>query len=256
MPEERDWYDKTDLAAKILTPIIIFLLGATYSYQQSKADQEQKSMDRVISLTKNLTSGNPGEQQVALALIAREKQLHPDLIPNELLAVALPEVVRVAINSSNPETAEQAKKVAVDLSANTNLAQDVQTSVENVSPRIYIHIPEEGLRDEAKQIESRLEALNYIVPGIEKVSSSPSGAEVRYFKKTEEPEARKLAQQLRDLGVSDAKEAYVSGSEVSTKIRPRHFEIWFGPNSFSAKSNSNQSTPQQSETKTTKQNSE
>ena len=190
-------------------------------------------MDRMINLSKSLSSGSPGEQKIALALITREKQRHPDLIPDEILAVALPEVIEVATNSKNQQVADQAKQVAVDLSANTNLAQQVKASMENIPPRIYIQIPDENLRDEARQIKSQLEGLNYIVPGIEKVRLSQGSTQVKYFKTAEASEAKQIAEQLRSLGVSDAREIYISGFEDSKSMRPRHYEIWFGPGTFS-----------------------
>ena len=137
-----------------------------------------------------------------------------------------------------PEVAEQAKQLAVDLTANTNIAQQVKASVENIPARIYMQIPDEGLRDEARQMKSQLEALNYIVPGIEKVRPSQGTTQVKYFKSTEESEAKRIAEQLRSFGISDAREVYIRGFEDSNNIRPKHYEIWFGPGAFS-----NRTTP-------------
>ncbi len=238
MPEQRDWYDKTDLVAKILTPVVIFLLATIYSCQQKKIDVEQKSLDRVTNLAKNLSSDKPAEQKVALALITQEKQLHPDLIPNEILAAALPQVLQLATNAENPEVAAQAQKLALDLGENTNIAQDIKTSIANIPPRIYMQIPDENLRDQAGEIKRKLESLGYVVPGIERVRSAPGPTQVKYFKKGEEREAHTIATQLNDLGVTDASEIYIQGFEDSKNMRSRHYEIWFGPRSFSTRPSS------------------
>jgi hypothetical protein len=231
--EKRDWYAKADLVSKILTPVVIFFLGTMYSCQQKRIDVEQKSLDRVTNLAKSLSSANAGEQKVALALITREKQLHPDLIPTDILPVALPEVLQLATNSKNPEVAAQAQQLALDLGANTNLVQEIKTSI--IQPRIYMQIPDENLRDQAAQIKGQLESLSYIVPGIEKVRAFTGPTQVKYFKTTEMPEAKTIAEQLRTFGVNDAKEIYIPGSEDSKKMRARHYEVWFGPNSFPTK---------------------
>jgi len=233
MPENRDWFTKVDLTAKILTPVMIFALGTMYSCRQSKVDLEQKTMDRMVSLCKSLSSSSPSEQKIALALINQQKKNYPNLISDEILAVALPEVIEVATNSKNADVAEEAKRVAVDLSANTTLERTVKTSVENIQPRIYMHIPDENLRDDAKRIEGALEALNYSVPGIEKVRFDLANTQVRYFKAAEEQEAKQIADQIRSLGISDTKEIYIGGSEGSNAIRPRHYEVWFSLHAFS-----------------------
>jgi hypothetical protein len=59
-----------------------------------------------------------------------------------------------------------------------------------------------------------------------------TGAEVRFFREGERGEANRIADILRGLQVQGAQAKYIPGYEQSTKIRPKHYEIWFPPNAF------------------------
>jgi hypothetical protein len=64
-----------------------------------------------------------------------------------------------------------------------------------------------------------------LVPGIERLDFGPDATELRYFRVHEREEAERLAGLLRDLGLP-ARATYVRGHESSSRIRPRHFELW------------------------------
>ena len=68
----------------------------------------------------------------------------------------------------------------------------------------------------------------FIVPGIERLRTGPTtGTEVRFFRNTEGDEANRIVTLLQELEVPDVQAKYIPGYEKSTKIRPRHYEIWF-----------------------------
>jgi hypothetical protein len=99
--------------------------------------------------------------------------------------------------------------------------------------RIYLQIQDTGQLPRAQQIEKALEDQKFIVPGIETLKTGPTtGAEVRFFREGESGEANRIADILRSLQVQGAQAKYIPGYEGSTKIRPRHFEIWFAPDAF------------------------
>lgn len=119
-----------------------------------------------------------------------------------------------ALWNAGPERSREAIAKAVD--AEPALAQ--------VAGRVYLHIRAEEQRPQAREIGQRLRAMGYIVPGIERLDQGPPRSQVRYFKKADEPEARRLA-----AAVGQAEAAYIEGHEESTQIRARHFEIWLAP---------------------------
>lgn len=120
-----------------------------------------------------------------------------------------------ALWQAGPEKSREAIAKAVE--AEPGLAQ--------VAGRVYLHIREEDQRPKAREIGLKLRGLGYIVPGIERVPQGPDRSEVRYFKKTDEGEGKRLAEAVG--GGAEAK--YVAGHEDSKTLRARHFEVWFGP---------------------------
>ena len=206
MREPKDWWDKTDIVAKVLVPVVVATLGATYTWQQHLKDDSQKSTDRGITLGKSLSRDNPREQQFAMVMLRNEKEKYPANVPNDLLAVALPPLLRLAATAPTQDVAANAKQLAIDLSANTNVADSVKKSVERTPARIYFHIRDEAQRAtadaDARQLQSRL-GDDFVVPGVERVASGPGRTELRYFRMIDEPEAIRIDEVLKEIGVEN-----------------------------------------------------
>ncbi len=99
-------------------------------------------------------------------------------------------------------------------------------------PRVYEQIASERQRPEAKMVADQLSARGYIVPGIEYVGAkAPRKTQVRYFKDFDNEQTKKDLREILDTltaaGVQ-ATPAPIPGYETSTKIRQRHYELWFG----------------------------
>jgi uncharacterized protein YoxC len=100
----------------------------------------------------------------------------------------------------------------------------------DILPRIYIQIRDESQRARAKLIASRLQQNGFIVPGIENVGEKASGNSVlKYFHKNDEEagDAKKIAEILQGEKIA-ADPKYTPGFDDSSKIRPRHYELWLG----------------------------
>jgi hypothetical protein len=96
----------------------------------------------------------------------------------------------------------------------------------DLKPRVYFHIRDENQRAQAKRLSGELErSASVVVPSVQRVDVGPSATELRYFKRVEEQEARQIASALSSLGLK-VETKYVEGFESSTKIRPRHYELW------------------------------
>lgn len=104
---------------------------------------------------------------------------------------------------------------------------------EKISPRVYIHISNENQRSSARAIEKILESdktNGFIVPGIENVGAkSPDITEIRYFRSEDSSEATKVMNILRQNGIKNVRMLSLNGS---SKIRPKHLEIWFAADAF------------------------
>lgn len=99
--------------------------------------------------------------------------------------------------------------------------------VATLLPRVYIHIQREEQRAKAKEVATSLQKQGYLAPGIERVRVNRlEQTVVRYFREAEKDEAAQIAKILQGLGIKAAPQ-YIRGSEDSTKMRPRHYEVWF-----------------------------
>ena len=228
----RDLWDKVDIVAKIMTPIVLFALGTLYNLHQNRITESQKVADRVTSLVKSLSSDKVDERKAALALLKYERSKNPNQVPDELLSIALPALVQIAKTDPNAEVAQAAQTLAKDVVGNTgvDLAEDVKNQVDKEQARIYMHIRDEDQRSTAKVIQERLARKGFSMPGIERVNNVPATqTEVRFFRQSDEGEAGEIANFLKELNVSNAAAKYFPGYENSTALRSRHFEIWFSP---------------------------
>jgi hypothetical protein len=103
-----------------------------------------------------------------------------------------------------------------------------QSSATELEPRAYLQIVNPNDRDYANKIKDRLTAAGILVPGIEYVPAAAGLAktEVRYYKLSDKAEAQKIVSILQSAGAVSAQAKVLPGYEDSTKIRPRHFEVW------------------------------
>ncbi|MDX2042799.1 MAG: hypothetical protein SF097_16390 [Acidobacteriota bacterium] len=230
----RDLWDKIDILAKIMTPVVLFTFGTLYNMHQTRINEAQKASDRVATLVKSLSSPNIEERKTALALLNYEKSKHPGAVPDDLLTNILPALVQLAKSEKDADVAKTAEKLANDVVANVEpgLVTAVQNQVAENPGRIFTHIVDEGQRSDARRIAGRFEDKGYYVPVSEKVAVVPAVTEVRFFHSEEAQEAAELATMLQSLGVAEAKVSDHSRSKNASRVRKRTFEIWFSSKSL------------------------
>jgi hypothetical protein len=148
---------------------------------------------------------------VCVALFANLIQINPAPVQEEVQATEIAERTVVGLNPSLP----------LQPSASTS------TSVgSEIPPRVYIHIANESQRSLATTARSAIRAAGQVVPGIENVGTGPNATELRYFVQSEAALAGTISDELKAAGIQ-APAVYASGFDTS-KIRPNHFELWFG----------------------------
>ena len=105
---------------------------------------------------------------------------------------------------------------------------DGDTGEVSLPARVYLQIVAAGDRTYARSVGRRLAAEGFQVLGVEYVRNAPRlrTTELRYYKKADEPDAQRLLEALRAAGEPDARLVYL-GLENSTRVRPRHYEVWF-----------------------------
>jgi hypothetical protein len=110
--------------------------------------------------------------------------------------------------------------------AGLTTALDADPKATELVPRAYVHIVDAEDRQWARNLSDRLQQAGVIPVGIEHVprAAGLKRFEVRYYKKVEEPGARRILSVLENAGVPAA--AVYLNLETSTRVRGNHFEIW------------------------------
>ena len=208
MPQGKSWIEV------FLMPLVVAVVGILGTYfitdQQGKDANTKADADRQIKILEIFAEKitNPDEAQRILALRLL-KAIDGDLAAKLATAVSEAEPKQSKVRQVANEVAEEADARA------------------KLLPRIYIHIRAEEDRKYSASVAEKLKTNGFVVPGIERlVDRGPSSSQLRYFRKSEEPEAKRIVDFLKSNGV-DVSPKYIAGYEASDKIRPGHYELWF-----------------------------
>ena len=192
------------------------------------------------------TAANDVLNQLGAPSLAEGKQLNKQVAEGRAdaqakLAALAPALVTATVNSSNATQKKEAEELVSALPANvvqqTITALPIAT-IQQIAPRVYLHIASEKQRSAAQTIREKLIGQNYIVPGIQNVAGIgyiPDTLEVPYF----DPDSKSKADQIRNVvtanSAKDGRVSYVIPTANDFRISPdikTHFEVWAGKNSF------------------------
>ncbi len=101
--------------------------------------------------------------------------------------------------------------------------------IDKLIPRVYIQMENEDQREGARKIQVQLQNHGYLTPDIEKDSPNRDPTQLKYFHPSEKQEAEQVVNILQSLGVKIGPPVYEKGFENSTEMRPRHYDLWLGP---------------------------
>ena len=208
--------ERKSIAEVILMPLAIAFVGVLSTFvvtcQQQESAETLAAADRQVKILEifadKITSTEEAERIFALRLL--------DTLDNELAAKL---AHAVSENESEPPKIRRAAgQIVAEAGARASSL-----------PRIYLHVRSEKNRTVALQIANQLNNDGYIIPGIVRlVESGPASNQLRYFRKSEESEAKKIVMSLESIGI-DVVLQYIGGHENSPVIRPQHYELWFAP---------------------------
>lgn len=172
-------------------------------------------------------------------LIARKQALETEIrqmqVQRAYLAFTLDSLARQVDELSQTLQGggnEPAQRELSSLKAGLSQAQALATVPDSatIPARLYIHIRDEQQRPAAKRAGEQVKAAGFVVPGIERmVDKGPQVTELRYFRKADEAEAKRLQTVLQRAGVAVRLSDLSASYENSKSIRPGHFELWFAP---------------------------
>lgn len=240
----RDRWSKAEILmgaiASVLLPMVVALIGGTYTYLQDKHNDEalqrqqenelikQRSL-QAVGLLGHLASENARERLLAVKVaeqLAKDKLLPSELVP------ALLEIAKVdpssAVSVAAAEVFENTSKVTTVGTDGKPKQVDSQAkdTFAKIPPRVYIHIRSELQKKTAERIAAALQAEGFLVPGIERLEVGPKETELRYFSGSQQADTASLVEALRKAGISATLVDLTQRYPNSKGLRPRHYELW------------------------------
>ncbi|WP_028002886.1 hypothetical protein [Sinorhizobium arboris] len=215
--------------ADVLFKLALAAIAAYVSYQFSAFKQQNEDVKLVVELA---FASEPRTATAGVVLAGKYAEL--ERIPPELYASIV-----ASANVGNNANLRETANVGADSLAQRNeaVAKQVTQALDALPIRVYFHISREVDRAKAKEIETLLEdsgpsfsSQPVIVPGIQFIDAPKPQTEVRCFKKEEcDLLGNRLLEFLKTNKVPAALKNLSATYQNSTRIRPNHFEVWFGP---------------------------
>ncbi len=182
---------------------------------------EAARYEALVRAIDDLESDNPKIRKEAVSRL--EELSKQGVIPKSLKPLILD-----AAADKDIEVAKAAQK-ALQVPVNP-VAEQNET---RLPPRVYLHIQNERQRAKAKEVEDHLEAINCIVPGIEKVENVRLQTnQLRYFRENDRPWAETARTALLKLGIQNIELILIRLDEASARARPKVYELWFTPDAL------------------------
>jgi hypothetical protein len=233
MAEGRDWWDKSEILAKIasaiILPLVLLLINHTISTNEARRQELQSKAEKNRQIAESqanrlpvfidfLSSDSPKKVALTakvLPYLAATKQLPNDVIP-------------LLIEIDNSQTADQAKRsdsaraaLQALAKANPELRQAISKSL---TTDLFIQIASSAQLDLAQQVKARLIEKGFRVPGIENVGEARSPleqAEIRYFEDDTKVQADAVYSLFNQMGIKSSLKL------VSGYGKLKHLEVWF-----------------------------
>lgn len=121
----------------------------------------------------------------------------------------------------------QAPPAAADAPPAPATASAVRLDARSLPPRLYIQVGSEEDREQAALMRPALHSSGFLVPGVEKVQSTPRLPEIRYCEgKVGEAHPGNLKKVIDPFFTAQVKLVVLAPS-LCTKVRENHFELWF-----------------------------
>jgi hypothetical protein len=205
----------------ILMPLAVALVGVTGTYlvTAQQAESARRASEAQIAAAREASRA---ERQIKVLDIFGEKITSK--VPSErILALNI-------LRSVEPDLGGKLAKAVGEAEQDPNVRAAAQTVFRALTPaKVYLHIWSNADRRDAAAIAERLEASGITVPDVRADSDSKQESQLRYFRRSELPEASQIVELLRRMGIRSTLR-YVGGYEQELSERPRQYGLWLSAN--------------------------
>jgi len=226
MPDQTE-HSKQDIILRwmsgILVPLAIFIVGILITVQQYHSDKVQHSTDRIAMMLDHLVSENPQEQLLAVEFIKHSTE--EDDSNRELLAALL----ALTQTETDVEVGRAVENVLAErFDKNREDREFIESTLEEIKPRVYILIAKPQQMEHAKRVRNRLRDEGMLVPAIEEAAGDPPDVtQLRYFRKSEREKAIAIVHILESLKMEVHLTDLSEREGIREEIKFGQFELWF-----------------------------
>ena len=226
MASEKGWLDHL---GALLLPVVVSVGGLAYTIHKDAVDREVRAEERAADLSRQewdrdtaylqlLTSSNPDEKKLGLAItnqLVKSKKFPDELQPVlHVIAGGLPSDESTAIATEILATAQPTDRTAKARAA---------AVAKSAALRVFMQIQSEDQRSQAQDLLDMFKQQGYDPQPIKKVDVGPNQTDIRYFSSHSLDDAKGVAKLLRDRGMTVAEPKY-----YQSLVPFKDVEIWLG----------------------------
>ena len=221
MADQNNRSKALEITKALLLPLIIALVGGSFSFFQHQSQIEKQYLDRIATLLEDLASDDSTKKALAITYmraLADDEKIKPEFA-EKLAEISLHKALG---RLEDKEVVDS----TVALAIGENFEEVSTRVVRALRARVFLHIPDDSLRAKAEEIKELLEEQGYLVPEIRGVDVRVRDNQLRFLKTADESLATKIRDSLRDRGfifrIVDLSGSY----EDSPNVRPKTLELW------------------------------
>lgn len=233
MPQERDWWEKSEIIAKIASAIVLPLVLLFINHTISKTEANRQKAESAAAVERQKAESQANRLPVFIDYLSsdspRKVALTTKVLPYLAATKQIPvDVIPLLIEIDKTQTANEAKSPDSARSALQVLTKDnpeLRKAISRVlTTDLFMQIASSKQLVKAQEVKAILREKGFRVPDIEVVgeSRSPSGlVEIRFFEDVTKGQAEAVARLLNEMQIKS------SVKKLSGYGKLRHLEVWF-----------------------------
>ena len=240
MAQEKSWIDHV---VALVLPVVVSVGGLAYTIHKDQVDEkvrtenrradiERQEWDRDTAYVRLLTSSNPDEKKLGLAIIGqlvKQGSFPTDLKPVvAVIAGGLPSddstgnsvaLLKKAPNS--PQTGQETGASATAPSAPVAARAVAAAQLSRI--KVFVQIQSDAQRPAALDLQAGIRDLGFDTAPLDRANAGPNVTDIRYFSPDSSDEADKLRELLTARGVKVGKPKFYKIPQPMREV-----EIWLG----------------------------
>jgi len=240
MAQEKSWIDHV---VALVLPVVVSVGGLAYTIHKDqvdekvrtenrRADVERQEWDRDTAYVRLLTSSNPDEKKLGLAIIGqlvKQGSFPTDLKPVvAVIAGGLPSDdstgIAAQLLKSAPTSPAPAQETGASATApSAPVAARAVAAAQPSRIKVFVQIQSDTQRPAALDLQAGIRDLGFDTAPLDRANAGPNVTDIRYFSPDSSDEADKLRELLTARGVKVGKPKFYKIPQPMREV-----EIWLG----------------------------